>query len=334
LHGYTKLEYNVSFATPAFLAGADQQEAEWCTPPFKALLREWWRVVKAPEFGYRVVPLREAEHMLFGHAGDAKNSSQSKVRLRLAKWRPGTELNLHTTLRDVKLSTGNFPSPAAVYLGYGPIQNDKSRPAISNVNDVNTFSVLVAHDKSGDEVRRAIQLASWFGAVGSRSRNGWGSLSIEGEGLKDTSALSASALGECLRDWTDCLDLDWPHAIGKDQRGPLVWKTVFHSDWKQALKCIANLRAGLRRHFPLSKHSTDLQERHILAYQLRLKIALEEGKYRGIVTHVPCGLPQQLVEKLPNRGQTGDLRNMQLRVWAETHKFLDAPSTPLTRVSQ
>ncbi len=43
-----KLEYQVAFTTPAFLGNADQQ-AQWRTPPFKALLRQWWRVVHAPK---------------------------------------------------------------------------------------------------------------------------------------------------------------------------------------------------------------------------------------------------------------------------------------------
>ena len=43
-----KLEYQVTFNTPAFLGNADQQ-AQWRTPPFKALLRQWWRVVHAPK---------------------------------------------------------------------------------------------------------------------------------------------------------------------------------------------------------------------------------------------------------------------------------------------
>ena len=39
-----KLEYQVRFLTPAFLGNAEQG-GQWRTPPFKALLRHWWRVV-------------------------------------------------------------------------------------------------------------------------------------------------------------------------------------------------------------------------------------------------------------------------------------------------
>jgi hypothetical protein len=40
---YTTLTYRVSFTTPAFLGDAEQN-GQWRTPPFKALLRQWWRV--------------------------------------------------------------------------------------------------------------------------------------------------------------------------------------------------------------------------------------------------------------------------------------------------
>ncbi len=40
--------YTVSFVTPAFLGDAEQNGA-WRTPPFKILLRQWWRVAAAKE---------------------------------------------------------------------------------------------------------------------------------------------------------------------------------------------------------------------------------------------------------------------------------------------
>ena len=49
---HERLELWVHFNTPAFLGGADQS-SEWRTPPFKNLLREWWRVVKAAELSWK-----------------------------------------------------------------------------------------------------------------------------------------------------------------------------------------------------------------------------------------------------------------------------------------
>ena len=75
-----ELTYQVSFNTPAFLGNAEQQ-AQWRTPPFKALLRQWWRVVKAREVGYDHRELLKRENALFGSALDGGGSSRSKVQL-------------------------------------------------------------------------------------------------------------------------------------------------------------------------------------------------------------------------------------------------------------
>ncbi|NBY27683.1 MAG: hypothetical protein EBQ71_11845 [Betaproteobacteria bacterium] len=43
-----ELTHQVSFNTPAFLGNAEQQD-QWRTPPLKAMLRQWWRMVKAAD---------------------------------------------------------------------------------------------------------------------------------------------------------------------------------------------------------------------------------------------------------------------------------------------
>ncbi|HNN87504.1 MAG TPA: hypothetical protein PKK14_08345, partial [Pseudomonadales bacterium] len=69
------LEYTVRFNTPAFLGNAEQN-AQWRTPPFKALLRQWWRVAYAAEkqFKVNVAEMRKAEGDLFGVAADGGDS--------------------------------------------------------------------------------------------------------------------------------------------------------------------------------------------------------------------------------------------------------------------
>ena len=92
-------QLTLQFNTPAFLGNAFQ-EGQWRTPPFKALLRQWWRVAYAAERGFDrvdVKTMRHEEGMLFGHAwleddwhvpeGNAKpvqvHGRQSLVRIRL-----------------------------------------------------------------------------------------------------------------------------------------------------------------------------------------------------------------------------------------------------------
>jgi hypothetical protein len=80
-----KQGYTVRFVTPAFLGNAEQQ-GQWRTPPFKALLRQWWRVAAAKDYGYNHQRLRDAEGKLFGNAWIEEAFCKSKVRLRLDRW--------------------------------------------------------------------------------------------------------------------------------------------------------------------------------------------------------------------------------------------------------
>ena len=47
-----KEDYQISFNVPAFLGDAEQKSA-WRTPPFKALIQQWWRVA----VGHRCSPM-------------------------------------------------------------------------------------------------------------------------------------------------------------------------------------------------------------------------------------------------------------------------------------
>ncbi|HLB30968.1 MAG TPA: hypothetical protein VJN91_05515, partial [Gammaproteobacteria bacterium] len=125
-----KLEYTVSFTTPAFLGNAEQQ-AQWRTPPFKALLRQWWRVVYAAdhEFNVNVSDMRREEGQLFGHAWleddhDANSrpakARKSLVRIRLSRWEIG-KLRQWEHLGSVGHPEVKFSVGSDLYLGYGPV---------------------------------------------------------------------------------------------------------------------------------------------------------------------------------------------------------------------
>lgn len=44
-------QFTIRFVTPAFLGNAEQ-DGQWRAPPFKHLLREWWRVAWAEANGF------------------------------------------------------------------------------------------------------------------------------------------------------------------------------------------------------------------------------------------------------------------------------------------
>ncbi|MFN3786427.1 MAG: RAMP superfamily CRISPR-associated protein, partial [Thiothrix sp.] len=207
-----ELFYTVSFTTPAFLGNAEQQ-AQWRTPPFKALLRQWWRVAAAPQFNYDHHALREAEGILFGQAHEGDNR-KSLVRFRLSQWDSGklTRLKNSETVvhQEVQYNRGNIE--ANVYLGFGPVSTrGLAKPPAIEPEKQTAELWLGFPDANDEKIKQAVRLMGWFGTLGSRSRNGWGSLQMDG-----IQSPQAADLTPFSRSLSQCLQLDWPHAIGRD----------------------------------------------------------------------------------------------------------------------
>ncbi|WP_217125246.1 hypothetical protein [Hydrogenophilus thiooxidans] len=169
----------------------------------------------------------------------------------------------------------------ALYLGYGPLEVEKvtlqagktdyattlKKNAAIQAGDAAILSMAwpeafpddlqnllraqkapnIYPEKITQRLIYALWLMDRFGTLGGRARNGWGSYHLlpsppgRGEG------------GEALpvRPWRDCLNLDWPHAIGKDEKGPLIWQTETHADWKSLMRTLAIVKVGLRTQFRL-----------------------------------------------------------------------------------
>ena len=365
-----ELTYQVSFNTPAFLGNAEQQ-AQWRTPPFKALLRQWWRVVKAPAVGYDHKQLLAAENALFGSALDGEGSSRSQVRLRLSAWDAGALAELprmathqHPEVKDSR--TGQLRSiGTSVYLGFGPVTTTGNRTAISPEATAVTFKLRFPASEE-PTLRKAMQLAAWFGTLGSRARNGWGSLHIEGEGilgwaeLCDSNLAEQSPLRSVASALGDRLAGDWPHAVGLCADGrPAVWRVVAGSTvkegktayvgfdhWRLVMEQLAALKIGFRTQFKLNSgapHSR-VEDRHILAYpvtnhdlaglpnarlasQMRFKVVKSKGgQYFGLITHLPSAMPRAFFERSSVRPP--EIQD-QVAVWQQVHKFLNAQSPTL-----
>ena len=193
-----KQSYTVRFTTPAFL-GDTEQNGAWRTPPFKALLRQWWRVAVAEDYGYDHTKLREAEGRLFGNAWlkkpDGKlDASQSLVRLRLDVWRSG---KLQSWLvKDPRLTEIKNPVGAHLYLGYGPLSNEKGRGTVLKMNaslqngESAQLTLMFPEQAQGDLIK-TLCLIQKFGALGGHSRNGWGSVEFNGTTASSSSITSS-----------------------------------------------------------------------------------------------------------------------------------------------
>jgi len=328
--------YTVRFLTPAFLGDANQSGC-WRTPPFKHLLREWWRVAWAsanhvPADAKAVERLRKEEGDLFGSAA-GNSGNRSRVLLRLDKWEKGRmeEWEADPSVIHSEIGDGGKQIGAHLYLGYGPLDYDRQRK-----NTVLKRNAAIQAGESA-ELRLALPdrvvplldqtlgLVHCFGTLGGRSRNGWGSLALEG-------APELASLP--LRNWRECIKCDWPHAIGRDEKGALIWQTEPFLDWKELMQRLAEIKIELRTQFKFhtGKKAPMPEERHWLAYpvtnhsverwgqkrlpnSLRFKVVPDEnGSLRGLIFHVPL---------LPPSGFSPD-RGAIERVWQQVHGHLDA----------
>jgi CRISPR-associated protein Cmr1 len=332
------VQYTVTFHTPAFLGDA-QQNGRWRTPPFKAQLRQWWRVAYAAKHGFRVsvADMRREEGLLFGNAWLQDEFRKSQVRLRLDRWEDGTL----TRQKWTALSSVSHPEvpmlvDSGLYLGYGPVTLPRGASkatlkatAAIQAKEFATLS-LAYPEESATLIEQALWLMHCYGTVGGRSRNGWGSYELS----SSHSGRGAGGEGVPLRDWRDCLALDWPHAIGRDEKGPLIWQTTEHGDWQQLMRTLAIIKIGLRTQFRFTTgHSaTSPEERHWLSYpvtnhdvrrwkqnnlrlpnSLRFKVRRQGDKLVGVIFHMPC-LPPPSFD--PDRAAIID-------VWKCVHRFLD-----------
>jgi CRISPR-associated protein Cmr1 len=354
-------EYKVHFNTPAFLGNAEQQ-GQWRTPPFKALIRQWWRVAYAEAHRYpqSTVAMRREEGLLFGHAwldddqderGQQVAARKSKVRIRLDRWEIGKQKNWDGPDQpvrhpEVKNRQGQMvPVGSNLYLGYGPLmfRNGTALKANAAIQAGETAIFAIAcPDEHAPRIERALWLMDRYATAGGRSRNGWGSFALlplplgegRGEGMPFADATP-------LRPWRDCLSLDWPHAIGQDEHGALIWQTRPCDDWKALMQELAVVKIGLRTQFifKTGKFALQTEARHWLSYPItnhsvqawgnnaRLPNSLRfkarqtpAGKLVGVIFHVPC---------LPPPDFNPD-RNAIQTVWQNVHLLLDELARPTT----
>jgi len=334
----TTRKYQVRFVTPAFL-GDFEQAGRWRTPPFKALLRQWWRVARAAQADFEVdtARLRDEEGRLFGVAAD-RTGRRSLVRIRLGSWERG-QMTSWPSLAKVphpEVEKARDGIDSGLYLGYGPITgpSGKKPPALKGNAAIQageqTTLALAFPQEHAELIDTALALIDRYATAGGRSRNGWGSFELA---PLDGTAAFADPTAAVLRPWEEALALDWPHAIGADRDGALVWRTEPCEDWKALMGRLAELKIGLRTQFrfrggglhhqpedrhwlgyPVTRHAVRGWGNQRLPNSLRFKARpTGDGRLVGVVFHVPC---------LPPRAFRPD-RERVARVWQRVHRWLN-----------
>lgn len=358
-HYVLKLDLN----TPAFLGDAEQR-AEWRTPPLKAALRHWWRVASARAHDYNWTELLAREGELFGQAfGD--HGRQARLRLALDGWTPGSgsSWGQDNRVRHPEVD-GRGQVGAQLYLGYGPLgysngetRLQRKRTALEP-GQTAELDVRVRGPRSEDLLDEALRLFAWFGTVGGRSRNGWGSLHVESSHvpvlLDGEGALSGEAKATLRKVPADLATAvagddgsarrDWAHGVGTDEGRVLVWRTrepFAIRDWRLVVRSLAEAKIAMRT--ALSLHGVPRGQaapRHLLAYpvtnhhvngwgkqgrlanQLRFKVVRANDKLYGLAVHLPCALPSEMERRLPPDDRER-LQGAALDTWRRVHDALD-----------
>ncbi len=353
-----KITCDVEFITPAFLGNATQQ-GQWRVPPFKTLLRRWWRILKAKDYGYDWRQLREAEGLLWGNAflerphlfGRKNGHQRSLISLRLGAWEAGSLQNSEWSQirfgKQKATASAQYAIDVDVYLGFGAVLPPSKKqgrrhkelahaPAIAD-GERATLQLITRDAALADPTRHLLGLVHHFGTLGSRANNGWGSVQCQLDGTPPP------LLEIPARDWQACLELNWPHAFGKDARGVLVWASRPTEDWVQALEQIARTKAAVRdiaKTVPAYRHHKPtavfllgypVQGRHELdkasdlrwPSPLRFKVqALENGTFRALAYHLPHRPPPAIWHLLQGARQQW-VETTQVDLWHQIHAFFD-----------
>lgn len=286
------LSFIVEFITPCFLGGAGS-DAEIRVAPFKNLIRRWWRVVSgslAPDELWK----REAE--LFGSVEKMPGTKsevfgKSKVTLTIVD---STGVQYSSSGFDIeKAHKDEVPVDVGLYLGYGAVTNKGIRRYIKPGSRCK-FEMKVP-PKYVKELEKTLFYINLFGTIGSKSKNGFGSISI-------VYKFKPQECWPISQDINKVLDngKNYPNAIVKDSKGLLCWATNDYTSWEDAIKklCDVYLEVGSwikdeggqnnwRNLFGYAEGDNRLPSQVILKISKKNAPDKEDFLYYGIIIHIP-----------------------------------------------
>lgn len=173
-----RIEAHFRVVTPLFLAGFDQSTAELRVPSIKGVLRFWWRALEHEVLGSR---LREIESKIFG-----STQRQSAILLRVEKVSGFTLYSPGRVLPEADSADGhNDVNHGVRYFGYGVMESFDGKATKAGRLTRGALSpgelrlhVTLKDSRYLESVLRALRLMGLLGGLGSKSRKGYGSLSL------------------------------------------------------------------------------------------------------------------------------------------------------------
>ena len=298
-----KLTATFRIVTPMFIAGADQNKAELRAPSIKGALRFWWRALNWAQIRQAsaddqtaLKKLKEDEGQLFG---DADSQGQGNALIKLDNILSGA-LSGNTLLAS---------DASRKYLGYGlfSMGDHQERKAIAERKSFDV-SILIHKDTNTEahaQFEKCVKAFGLLGGLGSRSRNGFGSIAIssyDDQNLKFNSLDSyKNTLSSLITEGRS--DTDTPPFTAISRHTKILYGPLKDSQ-ELAHRFIGNLYKSLRtshqhesrkRYFGLPLDGYDTNNRR--SSPLLFHIHPVENRFVPVVMYVPAafhpGYPQE-----------------------------------------
>lgn len=173
-----ELRLRLKFLTPAFLGGADGKTAELRPPSLKGMLRFWWR---AAHSGDPEMKIKEAE--IFGHSSGKGKASVFTLQVRSNFSGRSISQNLLPSNSDTQYTVRGRKLNILEYLAYGikKVQGGRTYGR-EYIKPGSEFDLILRFKTDREvfigELCEALRNWAFFGGLGAKSRNGFGSVAV------------------------------------------------------------------------------------------------------------------------------------------------------------
>ena len=163
--------YECEVVTPMFLGGANIKISEIRTQSIKGALRFWWRAIYGKK--YSLEEMKKKETKIFGNTEQKSNVTITIDGL-------NSVIKPKELPRGTSFSVHNFPIGILHYLAYGTYKYEKGKGNVfirSHIPNGVKFNITIKTNKQYlDEVSNSFSAFIKYGGLGSRTRNGFGSI--------------------------------------------------------------------------------------------------------------------------------------------------------------
>jgi len=278
-----ELVFDCEVITPMFLSGADPKNVELRATSIKGALRFWWRALYGEN---DIANMRKKEAELFGNT-----EKKSKVKISIKNEQLNFTTGLVHSMDNLKIFD---------YLAYGLCEYNKelkgNKYIRSHIIPGSSFSLVIELDNctqvEKNQIINSLSCLHYYGGIGSRSRNGFGSISIK----PNDSTINLTQFKKftgILKDYTTFSSYS------------KIFEIANSSKWEDALSDIGlayrearlaierkhkfDLRPYIAKPLIVKNENISITERHAKPYFLHVRKELKNGKsyFIGSILFLP-----------------------------------------------